>query len=76
MLYVRIKRIVQANKKKQKHQTSEKNVLLVYAKTFSRDIIPIINKKGNRLYDIFAMKLAFFSFYFVFRDFPLTFYLL
>ena len=76
MLYVRIKRIVQANKKKQKHQTSEKNVLLVYAKTFSRDIIPIVNKKGNRLYDIFAMKLAFFSFYFVFRDFPLTFYLL
>ena len=69
MLYVRIKRIVQANKKKQKHQTSEKNVLLVYAKTFSRDIIPIVNKKGNRLYDIFAMKLAFFSFYFVFRDF-------
>ena len=76
MLYVRIKRIVQANKKKQKHQTSEKNVLLVYAKTFSRDIIPIVNKKGNRLYDIFAMKLAFFSFHFVFRDFPLTFYLL
>ena len=76
MLYVRTKRIVQANKKKQKHQTSEKNVLLVYAKTFSRDIIPIVNKKGNRLYDIFAMKLAFFSFYFVFRDFPLTFYLL
>ena len=76
MLYVRIKRIVQANKKKQKHQTSEKNVLLVYAKTFSRDIIPIVNKKGNRLYDIFAMKLASFSFYFVFRDFPLTFYLL
>ena len=69
MLYVRIKRIVQANKKKQKHQTSEKNVLLVYAKTFSRDIIPIVNNKGNRLYDIFAMKLAFFSFYFVFRDF-------
>ena len=43
------------------------------AKTISSDITPKVNRKGNRLYDIFAMKVAFSSFYFVFRVFLLTF---
>ena len=43
------------------------------AKTISSDITPIVNRKGNRLYDIFAMKVAFSSFYFAFRVFLLTF---
>ena len=29
------------------------------AKTVSSHIIPVDNRKGNRLYDIFAMKVAF-----------------
>ena len=42
------------------------------AKTVLSDVIPIIDQKGNRLYDIFTMKVAFSSFYFVFRVFLLT----
>ena len=68
-----MKRIWQANIKRQKHQTSLKSVMFMSAKTVLSDAIPIINQKGNRLYDIFTMKVAFSSFYFVFRVFLLTF---
>ena len=43
------------------------------AKAVSNDIRAIVNQKRNRLYDIFVMKIAFSSFYFVFRVFLLTF---
>ena len=52
-LYVLIKRMVQTNIKRQKYQTSEKNVILVSAKTILCDIIPVDNQKGNRLYMIY-----------------------
>ena len=52
-LYVLIKRMVQTNIKRQKYQTSEKNVILVSAKTILCDIIPVVNQKGNRLYMIY-----------------------
>ena len=61
--------------KRQKHQTSVKNVMFMSAKTVSSDIIPIVNRKGNRLSNILAMKVALSSLYFVFRGFLLTFYL-
>ena len=61
--------------KRKKHQTSVKNVMLISAKTVSSDIIPVVNRKGNRLSNIFAMKVALSSLYFVFRVFLLTFYL-
>ena len=64
MVYVLMKRAVQASIKRQKHQTSVKNVMFMSAKTFSRDIITIVNQKANRLYYIFAIKGAFSSFYF------------
>ena len=70
-----MKRLVQANIKRQKHQTSMKNVMFMSARTVSSDIIPVVNQKGNRLYDIFAMKVAFASSCFVFRAFLLIFYL-
>ena len=66
-----MKKIVQANIKRQ--QTFGKNVMFMSAKTVLSDIIPIVNRKGNRLYDLFAMKVAFSSFYFVFRVFLLMF---
>ena len=56
-----MKRIVQTNIKRQKHQTSVKNVMFMSAKTVLDDIILVVNQKGNRLYDIFAMKVAFSS---------------
>ena len=56
---------MQANIKRQKQQTSVKNVVFMSAKTAWRDIIPV-NRKGNILYDIFAMKVAFSRLYFVF----------
>ena len=65
--------IVQAYIKRQKLQTSVKNVMSVSAKSVLSNIIPIVNPKGKRLYDIFIMKLAFSSFYFVARVFLLTF---
>ena len=74
VFYVLMKRIVQTNIKRQKHQTSLENVMLMSSKAVSSDIIPIVNQRGNRLYDIFAMKVAFSSFDFVFRDFLLTLY--
>ena len=60
--------------KRQKQQTSVKNVVFMSAKTAWRDIIPV-NRKGNILYDIFAMKVAFSRLYFVFRVFLLLFHL-
>ena len=75
VFYVLMKRIVHTNIKRQKHQTSLENVMLMSSKAVSSDIIPIVNQRGNRLYDIFAMKVAFSSFDFVFRDFLLTLYL-
>ena len=76
VLHVLMKGIVQANIKRQKHQTSVKNVIFMSTKSVSNDIIPIVNRKGNRLYDIFVMKIAFSSLYFVFSFFQLAFNLL
>ena len=73
--YVLMKIIVQANIKRKKYQTSVKNVMFMSLKTISSNIIPIVNRKGNKLYDILAMKVAFSSLYFVFRTFILIFYL-
>ena len=75
-----MKRIVQANIKRQKHQTSVKNVIFVSAKIDLSNIIPTVNWKGNyitliRLYEILAVKVAFSSIYFVFTVFLLIFYL-
>ena len=75
VLYVLMKRIVQANIKRKKHQTSVKNVMFMSLKTILSNIIPIVNRKGNKLYDILAMKVAFSSLYFIFRTFILIFYL-
>ena len=58
-----MKRIVKANIKRVKHETSVKNVMLMSSKSISSDIKPIVNRKGNRLYDIFAMKVAFSIFF-------------
>ena len=73
VLHVLLKVIVQANIKRQKHQSYVKNVMFMSVKSVCSDIITIVNQKGNRLYDIFVMKGAFASFYFVFRVFLLTF---
>ena len=62
---------MQANIKRQKHQTSVKNVMFMSAKTVSSNIIHVVNQKEN--YDIFAIKVAFSSLYFVFRVFLLIF---
>ena len=70
-----MKKIVQTNIKSQKHQTSVKTVMLMSAKTVLSNDISLFNQKGNRLYDIFAMKVAFSSLYFVFRVFLLIFHL-
>ena len=64
-----MKRIMQANIKRQKHQTSVKNVMFMSAKTVSSDCIPVVNQKGNILHDIFAMKAAFSSLFFDFGRF-------
>ena len=60
---------------KYNYQTSVENAILMSAKTVSSNIIPVVNQKGNRLHDIFAMKVAFSSLYFVFRVFLLISYL-
>ena len=73
MLHLLMKGIVQPTKKGQKHQPSVKNVMLMSAKSVSSNIIIIVIQEGNTLYDILAMKVAFSSFYFVFRVFLLTF---
>ena len=39
-------------------------------------VIHIVNRKGNRLNNIFAMNVAFSNFYFVFRVFLLTHFIL
>ena len=75
VLYVLMKIVVQANIKRKKHQTSVKNVMFMSLKTISSNIIPIVNRKGNKLYDILPMKVAFSSLYFLFRAFMLIFYL-
>ena len=66
--------MVQANIKRPSYETSVKNVILLFAKTISSDIIPVVNRK--RLYDIFAMKVVFSGLYFVFKVFLLIYYLL
>ena len=43
--------------------------MFMSAKTVSSDIIPTVKWKGNRLYYIFAMKVAFSSFFFSFQNF-------
>ena len=47
--------------------------MFMSAKSVSGDIVPRVNHKGNRLYDIFVIKVAFSSLDFVFRVFQLTF---
>ena len=69
MLYVLVKRIVQPNIERKKHQTSVKNAMFMSAKTVSSNIISTVNWKKNMLYGIFAMKVAFSSFYFAFTVF-------
>ena len=69
VLYVLIKRMVQANIKRQTHETSVKNVILMPTKAIWSNIIPVVNQKGIRLYDKSAMKVAFYGLYFVFRVF-------
>ena len=59
-----MKRVVQVNIKRQNYQTSVKNVILMTAKTILSNIIPVANQKGNRLYNIFAMKIALSGLYF------------
>ena len=61
-----MKGIVQTNKK---DKTSVKNVMLMSVKSVWSDIIPIVNQKGIRLYDIFVMKVDFSNFCFSFRFF-------
>ena len=58
-LYVLLKRMVLASMKRQNYETSVKNVIVMSRKTVSSDIIPLVNQKGNTLYDIFEMKVAF-----------------
>ena len=67
VLYVLMKRIMHANIKKQKPQTSVKKCNVCAAKIVLSNIIRIVNQKSNRLFDIFTMKVAFSSFYFVLR---------
>ena len=74
-MYVLIKRMVQVNIKIQNYQTSVKNVTLMSAKTVSSDIIPVFKQKENKLYNILAIKVAFFALFFVFRVFLLISYL-
>ena len=58
-----MKRMVQANIKRQHHQISAKHIMFIMsAKTVSSDIMPIINQKENRLSDIYAIKVAFLVF--------------
>ena len=45
------------------------------AETVLSDIIPVVNQKGNRLYDTFAIKVTLSSLYFVFKVLLLIFYL-
>ena len=73
-LYVLMKRMVQANIKRQNYQTSVKNVILMSTKTVSSNIIPVVNRK-RKLYDIFPMKVAFSGLYFVLRVFLLISYM-
>ena len=73
MLHLLMKGIVQPIKKGQIHQPSVKNVMLMSAKSVSSNIIIIVIQEGNTLDDILVMKVAFSSFYFVFRVFLLTF---
>ena len=70
-----MKRMVQANIKRQDYQNSGKNVILMSAKTVSSDIIAVVNQKGNTVYDIFVMKITFSGLYFVLRVFSLISYL-
>ena len=53
-----MKRIVQANIKRQKHQATAKYLMFMSAKTVSSNIIPAVNQNGSILYNIFAMKVA------------------
>ena len=61
-----MKRNVQENIKRQNYQTSVKTLILMSAETVSIDVIPVVNQKRSRLYDIFEMKVAFSGFYFIF----------
>ena len=74
VLHVLMKRIAQANIKRQKHQTSVRNVIFMSAKSVLS--LHIVNQKGNRLYDIqlyICNESSYFQFLFGFRVFLLTF---
>ena len=43
--------------------------MFMSSKTVLSNIIPVVNQKGYRLYDLFVLKVAFPSLYFVFRVF-------
>ena len=49
-----MKRMVQANIKRQNYQTSATKVILMSVETLLSDVIPVVNQKGSRLYDIFV----------------------
>ena len=66
--------MVQANVKRQNYQTFVKNIILMSAKSVLSDIIPVANQKGDRLYDIFAAKVAFSGLYVVLIIFVLISY--
>ena len=61
--------------KRHKLQTSVKYVMFMSAETVLSDIIPVVNQKGNRLYDTIAIKVTLSSLYFVFKVLLLIFYL-
>ena len=61
--------------KRQNYQTYYQNIILMSAKSVLSDIIPVVNQKGDRLYDIFATKVAFSGLYVVLRIFLLISYL-
>ena len=46
--------IVQASTKRQKHQISMKNVMFMSAKTVLSNILPVVNQKRYKLYEIFV----------------------
>ena len=65
-----MKRMVQENIKKQKHQTFVKNLMLTSAKTVSSNIVPVVNQKANILY--ISDESSFFWFVFCFQSFSIN----
>ena len=71
-LYVfRTKRIMQVDIKNKNIKLLWKMYFFYLQKTVSRDIMPIANQRGNRLYATFGIKVAFFSLCCIFKIFLL-----